>query len=160
MPPTITLPAFPIEGGCLCGAVRYRLNAPPLAVYNCHCRGCQRLSGATNDMSMPIRRETFEHLQGDVVSYDKRADSGRTVRMYRCAVCATRLWNEPLASPALLVLKPGTLDDMSWAVPVGNIWTQSRAPWVEIDENLVNFPAQPPDRQPLYDAWARAAGAT
>ena len=156
MPPTITLPAFPIEGGCLCGAVRYRLNAPPLAVYNCHCRDCQRLSGATNDMSMPIRRETFEHLEGDVVYFDKRADSGRTVRMFRCITCATRLWNEPLASPALLVVKPGTLDNMSWAKPIGNIWTQSRAPWVVIDETLVNFPGQPPDRQPLYDAWTAA----
>jgi hypothetical protein len=156
MPPTITLPTFPVEGGCQCGAVRYRLTAPPLAVYNCHCRDCQRLSGATNDMSMPIRRETFEHLAGDVAYFDKRADSGRTVRMFRCAQCGTRLWNEPLASPALLVVKPGTLDDMSWAKPIGNIWTESRAPWVTIDDTLVNFPRQPPDRQPLYDAWAAA----
>jgi hypothetical protein len=55
-----------------------------------------------------------------------------------------------------VVLKPGTLDDMGWAVPVGNIWTDSRAPWIAIDETLVNFPRQPPDRQPLYDAWEAA----
>jgi hypothetical protein len=53
-------------------------------------------------------------------------------------------------------VKPGTLDDMSWCVPVGNIWTASRVPWMEIDETLVNFPGQPADRQPLFDAWARA----
>jgi hypothetical protein len=150
------LPRFPVEGGCQCGAVRYRLTAPPLAVYNCHCRDCQRTSGATHEMSMPVRRETLEHLSGELFAYDKTAESGRIVRQLRCARCGTKVWNEPLASPGLLVVKAGTLDDMSWAVPVGNIWTASRAPWVVIDETLVNFPGQPPDRQPLYDAWSRA----
>lgn len=149
------LPAFPVEGGCQCGAVRYRLNAPPLAVYNCHCRDCQRTSGATHSMSMPVRRETHEQLSGETRFYDKPADSGRVVRIVSCARCGTNVWNEPLASPQLLVLKPGTLDDMSWVRPIGNIWTDRRAPWVAIDPGLVNFPGQPPDRQPLYDAWAK-----
>jgi hypothetical protein len=76
------------------------------------------------------------------------------VLQYRCAKCGNKVWNEPLASPAIYVLKPGTLDDFTWARPVGNIWTDSKVPWVTIDESLVNFPGQPPDRQPLYDAWA------
>jgi hypothetical protein len=150
------LPAFPVEGGCQCGAVRYRLTAPPLSVYNCHCRDCQRTSGATHEMSMPLRRETLVHLSGELGSFDKVAASGRVVRLYRCAICGTKVWNEPLSAPGLLIGKPGTLDDMSWARPVGNIWTDSRAPWVEIDETLVNFAGQPPDRQPLYGAWSKA----
>lgn len=150
------LPDFPVEGGCQCGAVRYRLTAPPLTVYNCHCRDCQRMSGGTHSMSMPVRRETLEHLSGDLVFYDKPADSGRVVRMFACARCGTKLWNEPLSSPDLLVVKAGTLDELSWAAPVGNIWTGSRPAWVQIDESLVNFPGQPADRQPLYDAWSKA----
>jgi hypothetical protein len=149
------LPVFPIEGGCQCGAVRYRLTAPPLAVYNCHCRDCQRMAG-TNELSMPIRFETIEHLSGALASFDKVAESGRVVRQFRCEVCGTRVWNEPQGSKDIRVLKPGTLDDHSWAEPVGNIWTGSRAPWIAIDESLANFPGQPPDRQPLYDAWAKA----
>jgi hypothetical protein len=152
------LPAFPVEGGCQCGAVRYRLTAAPLSVYNCHCRDCQRTSGATNEMSMPIRRETLEPLSGELAAYDKTADSGRVVRQLRCAICGTKVWNEPQSSPALRILKPGTLDDPSWAVPIGNIWTQSRAPWIAIDPALLNFPGQPADRQPLYDAWTAATG--
>jgi hypothetical protein len=54
------------------------------------------------------------------------------------------------------VVKPGTLDDPSWAIPIGNIWTASRLPWAVIDELQVNFPGQPLDRQPLYDAWSAA----
>lgn len=148
------LPVFPVEGGCQCGAVRYRLTAAPLSVYNCHCKDCQRTSGATNEMSMVVRRETLEHIAGEIESYDKIADSGRVVRQFRCARCGNKVWNEPQASAVISVLKPGTLDDFSWCVPVGNIWTTSKAPWITIDETLVNFPGQPADRQPLYDAWA------
>ncbi|MGC4077569.1 MAG: GFA family protein [Rubrivivax sp.] len=156
---TIALPQFPIEGGCLCGAVRYRITAPPPAVYNCHCRDCQRVSGGTHTMSMPIARDSVELLAGELASYDKPADSGRTVRMLGCARCGTQIWNEPLSSPQMLVLKPGTLDDPRWAVPIGNIWTSSALPWAEIDPAGVNFSGQPPDRQPLYDAWSAATGA-
>lgn len=154
--PRVRLPRFPVEGGCQCNAVRYRLTAPPLAVYNCHCRDCHRGSGTTHEMSMPLRRPDLRHLQGALAAFDKTADSGRVVRQIRCAACGTRLWNEPLAFPDLLVLKPGTLDDFAWAIPIGNIWTDHRLPWVTIDPVLVNFPRQPPDRQPLYDAWSGA----
>lgn len=153
------LPAFPVEGGCQCGTVRYRITAGPLAVYNCHCKDCQRLSGATHSMSMPIAREHVELLRGKLGAYDRKADSGRVVRIRGCLICGIKVWNEPLASPQLLVLKPGTLDDSGWCVPVGNIWTASRAPWAAIDPALVNFAGQPPDRQPLYDAWSRAVAA-
>lgn len=149
------LPAFPVEGGCLCGAVRYRVLAAPLAVYNCHCRDCQRASGATHTMSMPISRDRVELMAGELVTYEKPADSGRVVRMRGCPRCGVRVWNEPPAGD-IVILKPGTLDDPSWAVPVGNIWTESALPFALIDPALVNFPGQPADRQPLYDAWSLA----
>ncbi|MET3898639.1 hypothetical protein ABIB57_002588 [Devosia sp. UYZn731] len=148
------LPEFPVEGGCQCGAVRYRLTGAPLGVYNCHCKDCQRFSGAGWAMSMPVARERVELISGTLNAYDSVADSGRVVRMLSCSRCNTRVWNEPLSAPAMLVLRPGTLDDISWVVSVGNIWTESAAPWAPIDPRQVHFPGQPPDRQPLYDAWA------
>jgi len=110
-------------------------------------------------MSMFMKREHVELIQGELVGFDKAADSGRVVRMLGCAECGTKIWNEPQSFATMIVVRPGTLDDMSWAVPVGNIWTGSKAPWVEIDEALVNFPGQPPDRQPLFDAWTRLVAA-
>lgn len=148
------LPQFPVEGGCQCGAVRYRLKAAPLGVYACHCKDCQRFSGTTHTLSMLVKADDVELLRGTLAGFDKAADSGRTVRMLGCAACGTRLWNEPLASPDILVLKPGTLDDMGWARPVGNIWTDRAQPWVYIDPDLPNFPGQPASRQPLFDAYA------
>lgn len=150
------LPDFPVEGGCQCGAVRYRLDAAPLGIYACHCKDCQRFSGTTHTLSMVVRTEDIALISGALAGFDKAADSGRTVRMLGCAQCGTKVWNQPLSSPAFLIVKPGTLDDMGWAQPVGNIWTASRAPWVEIDPEVPNFPGQPESRQPLFDAYAAA----
>jgi hypothetical protein len=148
----MSLPEFPVEGGCQCGAVRYRLTASPLSVYNCHCKDCQRYSGAGWSMSMPVRSDTLEVLSGELVQVSRTADSGRILIMNFCARCFTWLWNQPPA-PGLLVVRAGSLDNMDWAQPVGNIWTDSKAAWAEIDPAQVNFAGQPANREPLYDAW-------
>lgn len=150
------MPPFPVEGGCQCGAVRYRLKARPLGIYACHCKDCQRFSGTTHTLSMIVNAGDVDLMEGSLAGFDKAADSGRTVRMLGCMACGTKIWNEPLSSPGLLVLKPGTLDDASWAVPVGNIWTDRALPWVEIDWTQPHFPGQPNNRQPLFDAYAAA----
>ncbi len=56
-------------------------------------------------------------------------------------------------TPGIKVVRAGTLDNMDWAEPIGNIWTDSKAAWVTIDPELVNFPSQAQDRTPLFDAW-------
>jgi hypothetical protein len=60
----MALPEFPVEGGCQCGAVRYRLKASPLTVFNRHCKGCQRFTGAAWSMGMIVRDGDFEVLSG------------------------------------------------------------------------------------------------
>lgn len=155
---TTTLPEFPVEGGCQCGAVRYQLTAPPLSVYRCHCKDCQRFSGATHSMSMVVRTETLAVLEGVAAIHEKTADSGRVTQMHGCARCGTRLWNASQLSPQTLVLKPGTLDEMDWAEPVGNIWTASKAPWIEIATDEPSYSGQPPNRDELITAWQTRHG--
>ena len=150
----MSLPAFPVEGGCQCGAVRYRLKVSPLSVYNCHCKDCQRFSGAGWSMSMIVRSGDFEVLGGETARYERRADSGNLIAMNFCAHCHNWLWNDPPAAE-IKVVRAGTLDNMDWARPVGNIWTSSKAAWAEIDPGLVNFPKGAVDRTPLFDAWTR-----
>lgn len=149
----IELPEFPVEGGCHCGGVRYRLSGGPLGVYRCHCKDCQRLSGAAWSMSMVVHRAELEVTSGATVTYEKTADSGRRLLMHACPVCGTKLFNEPLSSTDIYVLKPGTLDDAGWARPVGNIWTGSRLPWVEIEPEHPSYPGQPQTREALFAAW-------
>jgi hypothetical protein len=148
------LPQFPVEGGCQCGAVRYRLKAAPMGIYACYCKDCQRFSGTTHTLSMVVRAGDVELIAGELAGFDKAADSGRVVRMLGCRLCGTKVWNEPLSFPDLVIMKPGTLDDMSWARPVGSIWTDRRQRWVALDPEGPNFPGQPPSRQPLFDAFA------
>lgn len=150
----MTLPKFPVEGGCQCGAVRYRLTASPLSVYNCHCKDCQRFSGAGWSMSMIVREGDFS-VTGTTERYDRRADSGNVIAMHFCANCHGWLWNDPPAG-GIKVVRAGSLDDIDWAKPVGNIWTDSKAAWAEIDETQVNFGKGAVDRTPLFDAWTRA----
>lgn len=150
------LPRFPVEGGCQCGAVRYSLKSAPLAVYACHCKDCQRFSGTTHSLSMVVQEATVALTKGTLVAFNKAADSGRVVRMLGCPECGTKIWNEPAGNTGMLIIKAGNLDDISWAQPIGNIWTDSKAPWVLIDPSVPNFPGQPPSRQPLIDAWAAA----
>lgn len=154
----IELPAFPVEGGCICGAVRYRIAAAPLGIYNCHCKDCQRSAGSAFAASMIVRAEDFAVIAGTTVRYDKRADSGRIVQQHSCPHCQTRLFNAPQPGSDIYVVRPGTLDDASWAAPVGNIWTASRAPWVTIDPAQPSFAGQAPSREPLFAAWRAAHG--
>lgn len=151
----MSLPAFPVEGGCTCGAVRYRLKASPLTVYNCHCKDCQRFSGAGWSMSMVLRSNDFALLHGETERYDRKADSGNVIVMHFCAHCHNWLWNDPPAGE-IKVVRAGTLDNMDWARPVGNIWTDSKAAWAQIDPGLVNFPKGAVDRTPLFDAWTHS----
>ena len=148
------LPEFPVEGGCVCGAVRYRLNASPLSVYNCHCKDCQRFSGAAWSMSMIVRDADFDLLSGTLAHYPRKADSGNVIAMNFCAHCHGWIWNDP-PSPGIKVVRAGTLDDLDWAPPVGNIWTDSKAKWVDIDPTQVNFARGATDRTPLFEAWTR-----
>ena len=151
----VSLPEFPVEGGCTCGTARYRLAASPLSVYNCHCKDCQRFSGAGWSMSMLVRQEDFALLEGETDFYPKKADSGRVVEMHFCKHCHGWLYNLPPGA-SIVVVRAGTLDDLDWAAAVGNIWTESKAAWAQIDPALVNFPGQANDRRPLIDAWTHA----
>lgn len=151
----MALPEFPVEGGCSCGAVRYRLKASPLSVYNCHCKDCQRYSGAAWSMSMIARDDDIEVLSGETERYDRTADSGNVIAMHFCANCHGWMWNVPPIA-GIKVMRAGTLDNLDWAEPVGNIWTDSKAAWAKIDAAQTNFAKGITDRTPLFDAWTRA----
>jgi len=149
----ISLPAFPIEGGCVCSAIRYRVEGPPLSVYACHCKDCQRYSGGPYSMAMAIRREDLILTRGSAKAFGKPADSGRVVGVRFCAGCGTRLWHEPAHSPNILNIVAGTLDDMSWLEPAAHIWVSRKMSWVEIAPDLLTIRDQPLAREPLYEAW-------
>ena len=143
----------PYVGGCVCGAVRYRLTAEPLTLYVCHCTDCQALGGGAFRMAMPVLHTALEVTQGSpaLVRYVPRG--GRPKHAYRCDACSTWLWGAPERAPELRILRPGTLDDRSWLEPVAHIWVRSAQPWVRIPDGVLVFDTQPDDTRELVRAW-------
>lgn len=152
------IPAPPHHGGCLCGAVRYRLMARPFAINACHCTDCKKSSGGAFGLFLHATTEMLEHESGDLARYRKTAESGREIDIARCAACGTRLWHEPLAAPAFRFVAAGTLDESAWAIPTSHIWAKTRAPDVVIADDALVFDGPAPDRQLLWDRFAEIYG--
>ena len=144
-----------MRGACLCGAVRYRLDAKPLAVNACHCLHCQRLSGTDSTVSLHMKAAAVRVEQGELTRYRRTADSGRQIDAARCTACGARLFHEPVSAPEIILVAAGTLDDTGWAVPTSHIWlSRSNGSFVPAADAL-GFPDGPPDRAALWDHFAK-----
>ena len=146
------MPTPPYEGGCFCGAVRYRLTDDPLWLHACHCTDCQRFTGSSFALSMVVSGHAFERLRGDPRRYVLTLPDGREKSGRFCETCGSRLWGEPTKFPQLVVVRAGTLDDTTYLDPVGHIWTRSAQPWVRIPEGVLVFAGEP-DPGMLFEAW-------
>ncbi len=131
------------EGGCQCGALRYRLEGEPVALVACHCTECQRQSGSAFGMSLIVPKDAFQLLCGEPKRFARTADSGRSVECAFCPACGTRIHHEPTYRKDTLNIKPGTLDDTSWLSPALHVWTKSKQPWVPIPEGMRSLEGQP-----------------
>lgn len=133
----------PREGGCQCGAVRYRLVGDPVTTVACHCTECQRQSGSAFGMSLVVRREDFELLAGELRSFTRAADSGSTSEGFFCPGCGTRIYHQPAKLPTTVNVKPGTLDERSWLEPAAHVWVSSKQPWTPIPDGIPTFEKNP-----------------
>jgi hypothetical protein len=125
------------EGGCQCGAVRYRVGVEPLHLAICHCTECQRQSGSAFGMSLFVPAEAFRLISGTLNSFTVKCDSGRTKTCTFCAACGTRIHHQTV--PTALSLKAGTLDDTSSLVPKAHYWTKRKQPWVVIPDGVKTY---------------------
>jgi hypothetical protein len=143
----------PYSGGCLCGAVRYRIVAEPETLYVCHCTDCQRRGGTAFALSLVVRREALE-ATGETNLVAVTLADGRIKQSSFCVNCATRLWGESARNPAYVIVQPGTLDDTSWLQPVAHIWTRSAQPWLQFPAGALKFETQPPETwKVLFKLW-------
>jgi hypothetical protein len=132
---------YPLEGGCTCGAVRYRLTTPPLYVHCCHCRWCQRESGAAFALNAMIEADRVELLKGEREVLTIPSNSGKGQKFTRCPSCRIALWsNYAGAGDALNFVRVGTLDDPDRLPPDIHIFTSSKQPWVVLPEGALSFP--------------------
>ena len=124
--------AEPLLGGCQCGAVRYEISAKPTATAFCHCRMCQRAHGAPVVPWLVVPRSGFRLSRGETRNY---ASSPTCLRRF-CPTCGTPLIFEDSARPDQLDIATATLDDPALAPPQRHIWTESRVPWLHLEDAL------------------------
>jgi hypothetical protein len=149
----VMLPEFPVRGGCQCGKVRYTLNAPPLTLYCCHCTECQRQSSSAFGQSMRMRLKDVE-VTGIMARFTREKTAGGSALLCDfCPDCGVRLFHRREAYEADISLKAGSLDDTSWLIPAGHIWTGSKQKWVSIPENELSYSKQPEDFEALKARW-------
>ncbi len=122
---------FPLEGGCDCQAVRYRMETRPLFVNCCHCRWCQRESGASFALNAMIEADRVTQLGVGPEIVDTPTASGAGQKIARCPQCRIAVWsNYAGAGPAIRFIRVGTLDEPDKLPPDIHIFTKSKQPWV------------------------------
>ncbi len=132
---------FPLDGGCDCGQVRYRITSSPLFVHCCHCRWCQRESGSAFALNAMIESDRVELLAGEPEMVDTPSSSGKGQAIARCPKCHIALWSHyGGAGPALAFVRVGTLDEPDHLPPDIHIFTESKQPWVIIPPGALSMP--------------------
>src|SRR5258708_21336930 len=128
-----------LEGGCTCRAVRYRMTTKPLFVHCCHCRWCQRETGASFALNALIEADRVILLKGAPEVVNTPSHSGKGQKIARCPTCRIALWsNYAGAGDALRFVRVGTLNEPDRLAPDIHIFTASKQPWVVL---LPNIPA-------------------
>lgn len=130
-----------LEGGCTCREVRYRLLSPPIIVHACHCRWCQRETGASFALNAMIEADRVQLLQGEVEVIDTPSNSGKGQKIFRCPKCRIAVWsNYSGAGDALRFVRVGTLDEPGRLPPDIHIFTSTKQSWVVLPEGMPAVP--------------------
>lgn len=124
---------FPIEGGCDCGRVRYRMLSEPLVVHCCHCRWCQRETGTAFALNAMIESDRVINLASEPVLVLTPSNSGLGQKIARCHECKVAVWSHYDGSgPLTKFVRVGTLDDPDVLPPDVHIFAASKQPWVTL----------------------------
>jgi hypothetical protein len=116
----------PWDGGCRCGKVRIRINAPPLLASACHCTGCQTMSASAFSLSLAIPTHGFAVTEGEPVIGGLRGDT----RHYFCDWCKSWMFTRGKGMDEFVNLRPAMLDKHQWFVPFAEFWTSEKLSWV------------------------------
>lgn len=135
-------PTTSFDGGCTCRRVRYRLSSPPLVVHCCHCRWCQRESGASFALNAMIESDRVVHLADEPEVVHTPSASGAGQQIARCPTCRVAVWSHYAGTgPLTCFVRVGTLDEPDHLPPDLHVFTESKQPWVVLPPGAVAFPA-------------------
>jgi hypothetical protein len=119
-------------GGCHCGQMRYQFSGPLHDIAHCHCSICRRVSGGIVTTWITVPASAFEWMAGTPSRYK----SSSTCVRYFCGNCGAQLALVTKLSPESIDVTIATLDHPEQAPAERHIWTDSRLPWLHLDEHL------------------------
>lgn len=131
-----------IEGGCLCGKVRYAADAEPAFVAVCHCKNCQKASGTAFGVVLAVPKPALS-MQGALKTFDDKGDNGKTLYRRFCPECGSSIMTDVEVMADLAIVMAGSLDDPSWVKPTMEIYCDGAQPWVELSGERQRFPKMP-----------------
>jgi hypothetical protein len=132
---------FPVEGGCDCSTVRYRLQSAPLFVHCCHCRWCQRETGTAFALNAMIEADRVTLSAGAPEMVPTPSASGKGQSIARCPICRIALWSHYSgAGTSVSFGRVGTLDEPDRFPPDIHIFTDSKQPWVVLPAGVPSVP--------------------
>jgi hypothetical protein len=132
-----------ITGSCRCGQIRYAGNAEPIFTGVCHCKDCQKRTGAAFSVFVAVPRSALS-IQGSPKSFSVTADSGKENVSRFCPNCGSPIASEPASLPGVSIIPAGTLDDNSWLKPTMEVFCDSAQGWVQLGGEMQRFPKMPP----------------
>lgn len=127
------------EGGCSCGALRYRLTNRPLITHCCHCLDCQRQTGSAFAINALIETSHIDMLKGAPKCVAMPSPSGRGHDVYRCDQCDVAMWSDYGKRPYLRFVRVATLYQPHAIAPDVHIFTRSKVPWVRLPDGARAF---------------------
>lgn len=120
-----------IEGGCLCGAIRYTSEAEPVLTGICHCTDCRKQSGTAFSINLGVPKDELQ-ITGTLKQFDTMGtDRGAPAHRHFCGDCGSPIISVLGDAPDMAFIKAGTLDDPTWIEPELELWEESRLPWVD-----------------------------
>lgn len=134
-----------VEGGCLCGAIRYSLNGPSLFVSQCCCKDCQKATGTGHTTIIGVDKSQIAVI-GELATYTSRGDTGGSVTRHFCGNCGGRLYTSGDLPGDVIMIQAGSLDDPNIVSPQSVIYMKDAVAWDRFDPALPKYEAMPPRR--------------
>ena len=131
------------EGGCVCGALRYRAGGAPLRVTVCHCTWCQRRTGSAFGVSAVFEATRVE-LHGPARLYRHQSDeSARWLELHFCSTCGTHVGFTLEWVPGIFALNAGSFDEPRWLDPgvqdFRYVYLRSAQCWSTVPEGVQRY---------------------
>jgi hypothetical protein len=124
-----------LEGGCLCGDIRYRIEGSSHHTTHCHCLHCRRSSGAPFLTWIEVYASELSIVSGTPAEYGSRPGATRQF----CGRCGTQLTFRDAAEPEVIDVTVGSLDDADGIEPEDHIWCDRMPPWLRFSDGLPRY---------------------